>query len=747
MKSRFFGVLLLVLLTVGIFLLTGCPPRQNRPPTVAKVSGPNGDVSENSSTFTWTGSDPDGTIAKYEYRKDEGSWVSNGTSTSYTWSGYSEGEHKFEVRAQDDKGAYSEPVSWGFAYTVEKVTKLRGPSGSVATNSSVFEWQETEFAGQEVEIVKYDFRKDGGNWTENGTNTSHIWTGYSEGEHTFEVRAQYNGGVYSNTISWDFVYLRSENHGGTLYLHARNEPATLNPLWAQETSSTDIISLNHMSLLRTDTGGLLTTAGLASEWWFSDGGKTASFRIRETLQWSDGIPFTIEDVRWTFEDVVFIEENTANGNATYKDSSGNLPTVSVNGDVISFTWTEPNVWCYKAVGMATILPKHILKEAVDEGWIADAWGIQGWNEVVGMGPFIISEFIEGVKITLSRNPYYFEYEPGGARLPYLDNVEFKFSAIDPLLLFEAGEIDVISPNANAWQRIVTQAEERGWVYGQGGPSLGSEFIAFNFNNPDPAKRNWFRNPYFRRAFQYVMDKDAIIAVLLDSLGTAIYGPVSPSSGFFNPEILEAFPYKYSVTRARLELKRGGFDWDEEGNLIDSEGTIVDFDLITSIERQIICGIIVDSAEKLGMEINLLLMDFHTLVNRLLVPDYDAVLTGLTGTVDPGSGWNIWRTDGGMHFFNFTPETRPGVVDSDIYESFDWEIRIHEIFVEQTAETDELKRWELFAEFQMLAAEYQPLVYTITQNFLYAHKKIVHLANPSPSPAAGVIWGIESMWKE
>ncbi|WP_367362589.1 hypothetical protein [Mesotoga sp.] len=91
-------------------------PSDNASPTVTKVSGPNGEISESSSTFTWTGSDPDGTITKYEYRKDGGSWVSNGTSTSYTWNGYSIGEHTFEVRAQDDEGAYSNIIIWNFTY-------------------------------------------------------------------------------------------------------------------------------------------------------------------------------------------------------------------------------------------------------------------------------------------------------------------------------------------------------------------------------------------------------------------------------------------------------------------------------------------------------------------------------------------------------------------------------------------------------------------------------------------------------
>ncbi len=93
----------------------------NSIPSVTKVSGPDGEVSESSSTFTWSGSDSDGTITKYEYREDEGSWVSNGTSTSYTWSDYLKGDHKFEVRAQDNEGDYSNIISWSFTYSTGTV--------------------------------------------------------------------------------------------------------------------------------------------------------------------------------------------------------------------------------------------------------------------------------------------------------------------------------------------------------------------------------------------------------------------------------------------------------------------------------------------------------------------------------------------------------------------------------------------------------------------------------------------------
>jgi len=122
MKSRLFSLCLLVLIAVLMLFITGCPLVPNKLPSITKVSGPSGIIYQISSTFSWSGSDPDGTIAKYEYRKDEGSWVGNGTSTSYTWSCHSEGEHTFEVRAQDDDGDYSEPVEWDFKYSAVMVS-------------------------------------------------------------------------------------------------------------------------------------------------------------------------------------------------------------------------------------------------------------------------------------------------------------------------------------------------------------------------------------------------------------------------------------------------------------------------------------------------------------------------------------------------------------------------------------------------------------------------------------------------
>jgi peptide/nickel transport system substrate-binding protein len=540
--------------------------------------------------------------------------------------------------------------------------------------------------------------------------------------------------------------------GGTLYLSTTQGPKTLNDSWAQETSSTDIIDIFLDALLDADLSGNPSGGGLAKDWWYSEDQKTVFFQIRDGLKWSDGEPFTIDDVVFTFKDIYFVEGMTANGPTGYVDSNDVLPEIEVVDDTtISFTWSTPSYWGFRAVAWTNILPEHKLGPAVENGTYQQAWTVDEIGEVVGMGPFIPVEYTEGTRVLLERNPHFYAVDKNGVKLPYLDRVIFQIvpDLNTELLKFEAGELDIYGPTAENFPRIAGQAEEKGWVVGTGGPVTGSSFVTINLGHQDPVKRSWFTNVHFRRALVYLLDRESIIETLYNGLGTPLYGPVPPSSGFYNPEIEEAFPYKYSIIRARLELRQGGFDWDNAGNLIDADGNRVEFNLSTNAGnnvREAIGNILVESASKVGMKINFRPMQFNTLVTQLTQPNYDAIVIGLTGGSDPGSGWNVWRLDGGLHFFNYSPELRPDTIDPETYKVYDWEKRIHEIYVESLGAFGE-DRYDLFAEFQMLCAEYQPMIYTIAQNYLYAHPENVHLANPNPNPFAGQLWRMYGIWKD
>ncbi len=541
--------------------------------------------------------------------------------------------------------------------------------------------------------------------------------------------------------------------GGTFFWWGLGDPKSFNPDWAQETSSTDPLGFITGTLIEADEGGMPTEPGLAKEWWFSDDGLTFFVKIREGVKWSDGQPFTIEDVYWNFVTVAFDPEQTANGNGSYMDSNDQLPVVEiVDNTTISFTWTVPMVTALRQVGFRTLQPRHVLAEAVANGTYAQQWTIADVDKLVGLGPWIMSDYIEGVRITFERNPNFWKVDANGVKLPYFDKINYELLADQntSLLRFEAGQLDMYGPTAEQFPRLAEMAAEKGWTTGVGGPALGSQFITFNFNATDPVKREWFRNDNFRKAFVYAMDRQAIIDSLYNGLGSPLYGPVSPSSGFYNPEI-EKFDYKYSITRARLELRRGGFEWRPDGALVDSKGNRVEFELLTNAGntvREAIGNIVVDGADKLGIKVNFAPIQFNTVVSRLLDATYEAVIIGLTGSVDPGTGWNVYRLDGGLHFWNYPPTYNPDDhITEDIYILPDWEKRVDEIYRLQTSAVVDEDRYDLFAEFQMIFAEYQPIVFTMAQNFLYIHKNELNLTLPKLTPATGILFKPEGYWKD
>ncbi len=207
----------LILLVITFFLLfTSSCILPNIRPLVAKSGGLEGITGLPNNTFTWIGTDTDGSIIKYEFRKDGGIWESNGLANTYTWSGYSEGSHTFEVRAQDNMGAYSNTVIWSFIYSTLNqppvVTKLGGSEGTIDNSNNTFSWSGTDDSG----ISKYEYRKDGGEWINYGLTTNYTWSGYSKGNHTFEVRAQDNEGLYSSIAFWAFFYEPPMPNPGTV---------------------------------------------------------------------------------------------------------------------------------------------------------------------------------------------------------------------------------------------------------------------------------------------------------------------------------------------------------------------------------------------------------------------------------------------------------------------------------------------------------------------------------------------------
>jgi len=540
-------------------------------------------------------------------------------------------------------------------------------------------------------------------------------------------------------------------YGGTLFLSTTSGPKTLNPANAQETSSTDIIGWFLEQLVDFDKNGGIRGGQLAKSWEVSEDGRSYIFHIRKGLKWSDGHPFTAEDVYFSFAKIWTNPDNAGDTYDVITDDEGNPPTVELIDEyTVKITYNKPFAPGLRYVGSVDILPKHALEEAVNNGTWLETWTVADIDKIVGMGPFIVKEYTEGVRIVLERNPNYYRVDKEGNKLPYLDKIVYLIvpDLNAARLKFEAGEIDLYAPRAEEFPDLKEMADEKGWIVDFDGPTFGTQFVTFNYNTPDPVKRKWFRNAHFRRAVAYAVDRETINETLYNGLGTPQYGPVSAASPFYYPNLEDEYGFPYSLTMAKRELIEGGFSWDENGNLIDADGNKVEFILTTNAGnnvRETISNILVESLSKLGMKVTFTPIQFNTLVQKLVgTGDWEAVVIGLTGGVDPHSGSNVWRLDGGLHFWNYSPEVNEKV-DPDDYYVADWEKRIDEIYRKQVTEMDPQKRKELFWEFQKLAAENQPVVYLIQRLYMFAYSNKLH--NVDPTAWGGMLWNAYAIWKE
>ena len=106
--------------------------------------------------------------------------------------------------------------------------------------------------------------------------------------------------------------------------------------------------------------------------------------------------------------------------------------------------------------------------------------------------------------------------------------------------------------------------------------------------------------------------------------------------------------------------------------------------------------------KLGIKVDLKYIEFNTLISKLdETYDWEAIVMGLTGGPEPNDGANVWKSTGRTHMW-FPKQKQP---------STDWEKRIDQIFDLGIKEIDPAKRKVLYDEWQAIANEQQPYIYT------------------------------------
>ncbi len=559
-------------------------------------------------------------------------------------------------------------------------------------------------------------------------------------------------------------------HGAIFVTTMPGDINTLNPLISEDAASGAAISrfLEGLTTLDPETGEIIPR--LAKSWEISPDGLQFTFHLRRGVVWSDGHPFTADDVVFTWRDAFYAKQtDPSTGHPVVDPETGRarlrfpsrpaffqmiegqeVQVEALDSHTVRFTLPQVYAPFLLFGGGQDILPKHILERHIADGTLLDAWSINTAihrpRELVGLGAFLLESYRPGERVVFRRNPNYWRRDSEGQRLPYIERIVTRIvgDANASNVAFAQGLTDAEGLQADNVTWISRAAETQDFTIHDLGPSNSTSFVWFNLNagiSPEgrpfipPHKLAWFSDQRFRQAVSYAVNRQGIVDGVFAGRASPLHGYVSPKNrNWHNPDVRR---YPFDLARARALLAEAGFAM-RGARLHDAQGNPVEFALMTNNNNNLrteMATVFAESMAALGIRVELQFIDFNTIIRRTSESfNYEACLLGLGGGApDPYASKDILMSDGRLHFWN-PAQPRPAT---------EWEARIDDLMRLIGRELDPEKRRAAFFEVQEIMAEQQPLIFLVTSNEYVGLRN--RWQNVKPTPLGGVLWNLDALW--
>jgi peptide/nickel transport system substrate-binding protein len=370
------------------------------------------------------------------------------------------------------------------------------------------------------------------------------------------------------------------------------------------------MSFNYQALVKTGplfraTQDLEPFPNLAKSWEWSEDGLQLTMHLVEGAKWSDGQPFTADDVIFTWEDLINDPQVVRLGIKGDSFDLDGQPSTLEKVDDYTIRWTFalpfPRHLFYRMDEQDfNISPAHILQplhpkndSSMDYKSFQDALPPDALPAVT-MGPWVPVEYRTDELLIMRRNPYFWTVDEEGNQLPYIDEAVYQKgpSGVGRTLCTLAGGCDHtnLENPSSEYVEALQRAQEPDAHFQM---NWGPEDLAFNLqlnqsetlgitNDRDMAVRQLFRDDRFRQALSHALDRDGIAqSIMRGPFIRAFPGGLYPGSPEF--DVQSAVYYPYNVERAQELLAEIGLeDTDGNGTLNFTEGPIAGEDVVLAL---------------------------------------------------------------------------------------------------------------------------------------------------------------------
>jgi peptide/nickel transport system substrate-binding protein len=452
--------------------------------------------------------------------------------------------------------------------------------------------------------------------------------------------------------------------------------ATTNPLLVNDGSSQDVVNRLFPTFIGADPETGLPTPdaprSIAKSWTFNEDRTVMTVTLDEGWTWSDGTPVTSADVKYAYDAIASGEVDTPLG--SYISSIESLEAPDPQTVVITFA--EANCNAEIDASNIPVVPAHKYQEVYPTFADMTAESEYNLNPEVTAGPFKFENFRAGEQVTTLADQNYPD-SPAGHVVPegwVYKNFQDQLVIVEQFL---AGDVTftTIPEDREAEMRERAAAGEF-TLYET--PSTGWQVLLFNQANPDNPQPGLdeegnrieqephpiFGDVRVREAVAHAINHEDLNAGAFSGTGMPVGGPMLPQSWAYNENIQ---PYEYNPELSMQLLDEAGFVDDDndpatprvatEDALYAEPGTVLEFDLTTFIGNPSIDAssiLIQDQLKQVGFQVNLDIIEFTPMLDKLVGQTYDALMVfwgvtnvnpnemydqlGLESDV-PGSGFN------------------------------------------------------------------------------------------------------------
>lgn len=482
---------------------------------------------------------------------------------------------------------------------------------------------------------------------------------------------------------------------------------TLTPLVSTDAYSSDILNYVLESLVARDPDTLEWQGLIAKSWKISDDGLVITFKLREDVTFSDGVPLTAEDVLFTYN----FKMNEAIQAPRERAYLEKIKNVKVNGKYeVTFTFKEPYFMAMSLAGGNAILPKHFYEPYLKEPQKFNA----SKGLLLGTGPYKLADpknwSPDKGNVELIRNDRYW-----GDVQPSFNRILWKIIQNDSarLTTFRNGDIDTYSARPIEYQALKADKQIIGKSQNFEYMNVAAAYRYIGWNQQRNGKPTRFADKRVRLAMTYLTDIDRIVNEIYFGYADPAITPFSKSSKQHDSSLQ---PYKLDIVKAKALLKEAGYeDRNGDGIVEDKNGQPFEFKLIytqSNDDYKRLVLLLKDDYARAGVKLIPSPQEWPIMIESLEKKNYEASMLGWGGGLESDlyqifhSSQTLNNGDNRVSYLN--PE-------------------LDKIIEEARGTVDEEKRMKLWHQAERILYEDQPYTFLMRlKDLLFVDKRYANV---------------------